>query len=89
MAGREICTYQNGLKGKTFQQRDPVDEVQKLTPEPLWLPGNSDLGAWTCYPRDLNTAEGESGLSRISRERDGGSIEGSNRCELVCRYTVT
>jgi hypothetical protein len=40
--------------------------------------GSRDLGAWSCRPRDSNTAEGESGLSRISRERDGGSVEGSN-----------
>ena len=79
VAGRETCTHQNGLKGKTFQQREPVDEVQELTPDPLWLPGSSDLGAWLCRPRDSNTAEGESGLIRISRERDGGSVEGSNR----------
>ena len=83
VAGRETCTHQNGLKGKTFQQREPVDEVQELTPDPLWLPGSSDLGAWSCRPRDSNTAEGESGLIRISRERDGGSIEGSNRVKLV------
>ncbi len=41
--------------------------------------GSRNLGAWSCRPCALNTAEGESGLSRISRERDGGAIEGSHR----------
>jgi len=45
--------------------------------------GSSTLGAQSCRLRDSNAAEGESGLIRISRERGGGSVEGSNMLWLV------
>ena len=77
MAGRETSAYQNGLKGNTFQRRDSANEVQELTPDPLWLPRVA-ISVRSRQLRDSNTAEGESGPSRISRERVGGSVEGSN-----------